>query len=70
MAVVGPFADNAATTQGQLYGGQAPFVVTPRAALANLTRVVYLNGSGVADDNTSGIPAAAAAARPATQTEI
>ena len=67
LAVIGPLADSPAATQGQLYGGAAPFVVTPLRALQNVSglHVLYRNGSGVVDSNASMVPAACAAARTA-----
>lgn len=70
MALIGPLADDQSATQGSLYGGKAPFVITPRIALANLTRVVYLNGSGVDGTNASEFPAAMAAAASADTTVL
>ena len=70
LAVIGPLADDPPVIQGQLYGGKAPFVITPRTALANLTHVVYRNGSGVDDSNSSGFVAAVAAAASADATVL
>ena len=70
LAVIGPLADDPPVIQGQLYGGKAPFVITPRAALANLTHVEYRNGSGVDDSNSSGFVAAVAAAASADATVL
>eukprot|EP00760_Papus_ankaliazontas_P008691 PhM_4_TR13913/c0_g1_i1/m.39854/K15920/XYL4; beta-D-xylosidase 4 len=53
IAVIGPNADTNVTMQGN-YGGDAPFLVTPKMGLAERVNVKYAKGSELTGDDTSG----------------
>jgi hypothetical protein len=65
VAVIGPNGDNGGVMQGN-YQGNAPFLITPKAALATMgLDVTYTQGCDIAGTSSSGIPAAEKAAKDA-----